>query len=64
VKDDSDDGEGYPYRLNDLTDVTALNRFTASTSKGWYIELERSEKVLAKPSIFSNIVYFYDLCPR
>jgi type IV pilus assembly protein PilY1 len=63
VKDDSDDGQGYPYRLNDLTNMTSLNRFTASTSRGWYIELERSEKVLAKPSVFSNIVYFTTFVP-
>ena len=63
VKDDNDNGEGYPYRLNDLTDVTTLNAFTASTGKGWYIKLEKSEKVLAKPSVFSNIVYFTTFVP-
>jgi type IV pilus assembly protein PilY1 len=63
VKDDSDDGAGYPYRLNDLTNITALNTFNASTRKGWYIELEKSEKVLAKPSVFSNIVYFTTFVP-
>ena len=63
VKDDSDNGTGYPYRVNDLTNVTTLNRFNASTSKGWYIELERSEKVLARPAVFSNIVYFTTFLP-
>jgi Tfp pilus tip-associated adhesin PilY1 len=63
VKDDDDSGAGYPYKANDLTDITTLNRFSASTSKGWYIELERSEKVLAKPSVFNNIVYFTTLLP-
>jgi Tfp pilus tip-associated adhesin PilY1 len=26
--------------------------------KGWYIQLARSEKVLSKPAVFSNLLYF------
>jgi type IV pilus assembly protein PilY1 len=63
VMDDMDDGTGYPYATNDLTDATTLNSFQMSTRKGWYIELERSEKVLAKPTVFNNIAYFTTFIP-
>jgi type IV pilus assembly protein PilY1 len=63
VKDDKDDGAGYPYSESNLTNVTTLNTFHGSTTKGWYIELETSEKVLARPTVFSNIVYFTTYTP-
>jgi type IV pilus assembly protein PilY1 len=59
-----DDGLGnYPRTETDLKDVTTLNTFTQDpTKKGWYIQLEKSgqklEKVLAKPSVFNQLVYF------
>ena len=64
VKDDKDDGAGYPYHESNLTNVTtAPTTFHASTTKGWYIELGTSEKVLARPAVFSNIVYFTTYTP-
>jgi type IV pilus assembly protein PilY1 len=64
VKDDKDDGAGYPYSESNLTNVTtAPTTFHASTTKGWYIELATSEKVLARPTVFSGIVYFTTYTP-
>lgn len=62
VRDD-DDG-AYPRRENqELQEISSVNTFVPNPSKkGWYLILERSsqlvEKVLAKPVVFNNIVYF------
>jgi type IV pilus assembly protein PilY1 len=60
-----DDGLGnYPRTQGDLDNVTAApqNTFNVATKKGWYIMLEKGmgslEKVLAKPTVFNQIVYF------
>ncbi len=60
-----DDGQGvYPRRENqELQEISSINTFTPNPSKkGWYLILEKSaqlvEKVLAKPVVFNNIVYF------
>jgi type IV pilus assembly protein PilY1 len=60
-----DDGDGnYPREADrDLSDVTSLNTFDQDTlKKGWFIRLEkteqRSEKVLAKPTVFNGLVHF------
>ncbi len=61
-----DDGLGnYPRTPGDLANVTSTpqNTFTVDPNKkGWYIELYKGEqtleKVLAKPTMFDNIVYF------
>ena len=60
-----DDGEGvYPRRENqELQEISSINTFTPDPlKKGWYLILEHSaqlvEKVLAKPVVFNNIVYF------
>ncbi len=60
-----DDGQGvYPRRENqELQEISSINTFTPNPSKkGWYLILEHSaqlvEKVLAKPVVFDNIVYF------
>jgi PilY1 beta-propeller domain len=60
-----DDGLGvYPRRENfELQEISSVNTFTPDpTKKGWYMILERSsqlvEKVLARPVVFNNIVYF------
>jgi hypothetical protein len=60
-----DDGLGvYPRRENqELQEISSVNTFTPDpTKKGWYMILELSaqlvEKVLAKPVVFDNIVYF------
>jgi Tfp pilus tip-associated adhesin PilY1 len=60
-----DDEQGvYPRRENhELQEVSSVNTFTADpTKKGWYLILEHSaqlvEKVLARPVVFNNIVYF------
>jgi type IV pilus assembly protein PilY1 len=73
-----DNNQGpYPRTDGDLTEVTpdVKNTFTPALSKyGWYFLLERSgrelEKVLARPAVFDNLVYFttytytpaHDLC--
>jgi type IV pilus assembly protein PilY1 len=59
-----DDGLGnYPRQENDLKDVTSVNTFSQDmTTKGWFIQLQKAsqtlEKVLAKPAVFNNLVYF------
>ena len=60
-----DDGLGvYPRRENhELQEISSINTFTPDpTKKGWYMILEHSaqlvEKVLARPVVFNNIVYF------
>ena len=62
-----DDGLGsYPLHEGDLKDVTSMetdNTFTPDpTKKGWFIRLYRQdqqlEKVLAKPSLFNQLLYF------
>ena len=62
VKDDAindEDAKAYPYEEKDLLDVTDNNTFSQdSLSKGWFIKLAKSEKVLAKPTVFSRLVYF------
>jgi type IV pilus assembly protein PilY1 len=65
VKDDDARGttdpkkEGYPYSEKDLTDVTSNNTYTQDAlKKGWFIQLEKGEKVLARPMVYNRIVYF------
>jgi type IV pilus assembly protein PilY1 len=60
-----DDGLGvYPRRENhELQEISSVNTFTPDpTKKGWYMKLEHSsqfvEKVLARPAVFDNILYF------
>ena len=60
-----DDGLGvYPRRENqELQEISSVNTFIVDpTKKGWYMILEHSaqlvEKVLARPVVFNNIVYF------
>jgi len=55
---DSDQG-GYPYSEKDLSDVTLNNTYTRDLlKKGWFIKLEKGEKVLARPMVYNRIVYF------
>jgi Tfp pilus tip-associated adhesin PilY1 len=65
VKDDDargttdSDKEGYPYSEKDLSDVTSNNTYTRDLlKKGWFIRLEKGEKVLARPMVYNRIVYF------
>jgi type IV pilus assembly protein PilY1 len=61
-----DDGSGYPppITIGELDNVTpdSQNTFNVASKKGWYIELYKGdqtlEKVLAKPTMFNQIVYF------
>jgi type IV pilus assembly protein PilY1 len=60
-----DDGKGnYPREeeKKDLRDVTTYSDITFKTPedplKGWYIQLAEAEKVLAKPAVFYNLLYF------
>jgi type IV pilus assembly protein PilY1 len=59
-----DDGLGnYPRKEADLKDVTIDNTFTIDqTKEGWFIQLEKTgkklEKVLAKPVVFNQLIYF------
>jgi hypothetical protein len=62
VKDDGLDV--YPRRENkELQEIGSVNTFTPNpTKKGWYMNLEHGsqlvEKVLGRPVVFNNIVYF------
>ena len=60
VKDDGKDP--YPRQENNLKNVTTYIDKTFVTPqdplKGWYIRLANSEKVLAKPTVFSKLLYF------
>jgi hypothetical protein len=58
VKDDGTDP--YPRYESNLKDVTSTNTFTppTGTQKGWYIVLADNEKVLAKPYVFNQLLYF------
>jgi type IV pilus assembly protein PilY1 len=62
VKDDAindEEAKAYPYEEKDLLDVTTNNTFSQDLlKKGWFIQLAKSEKVLAKPTVFSRLVYF------
>jgi len=59
-----DDGLGYPRTIGELDNVTpdSQNTFNVASKKGWYIELYKGagslEKVLAKPTMFDQLVYF------
>lgn len=59
-----DDGLGYPRTIGELDNVTPdpQNTFNVATKKGWYIQLYKGggslEKVLAKPTMFNQLVYF------
>jgi type IV pilus assembly protein PilY1 len=52
----------YPRNEDNLKDVTTFTDITFAVPgepfKGWYIRLARSEKVLAKPAVFNNLLYF------
>jgi len=69
VKDDDDDSSGYPYKENNLTNVTTTNTFDpdpldkGTDNKGWYIAMEQGEKVLSRPAVFSGLVYFTTFTP-
>jgi hypothetical protein len=65
-----DDGDGsYPRGEGDLSDVTTNPpTFTPNPAKkGWYIKFINpplsSEKVLAKPTVFNQLVYFTTFTP-
>jgi type IV pilus assembly protein PilY1 len=60
-----DDSVGvYPRRENqELQEISSINTFVVDpTKKGWFLILEHSaqlvEKVLARPVVFNNLVYF------
>jgi type IV pilus assembly protein PilY1 len=58
-----DNGRGnYPRKEMDLSDVTSSNEFTPTSKEGWFLQLEKSkqksEKVLAKATVFNKLVYF------
>jgi type IV pilus assembly protein PilY1 len=53
-----DDGPPYPREEEHLEDVTSNNTLVPSAKKGWYIKLEKSEKVLAKSAVFNKLLYF------
>jgi type IV pilus assembly protein PilY1 len=58
-----DDGlGGYPIEEVSLTNVTLVNTFNVAGGRGWYIKLEKTgdnkEKVLSKPAVFNQLVYF------
>jgi type IV pilus assembly protein PilY1 len=60
-----DDGLGiYPRTEGELDDVTPdpQNTFNVASKKGWYLQLDKQgkslEKVLAKPTLFNQLVYF------
>jgi type IV pilus assembly protein PilY1 len=61
VKDDGKTGSS-PYEEKNLKDVTTYSDITFKTPedplKGWYIQLAKAEKVLAKPAVFYNLLYF------
>jgi len=63
----------YPLQEADLQDVTcpskeplcSKNTFIQTTTKnGWYIQLDKGEKVLAKPAVFNRLVYFTTYTPE
>jgi hypothetical protein len=61
-----DDGDGsYPRGEGDLSDVTTnpLTFTPNPAKKGWYIKFINSEKVLAKPTVFNQLVYFTTYTP-
>jgi type IV pilus assembly protein PilY1 len=61
VKDDGkgSDGKGsYPLEEKHLSDITDKNKFDPVSTLGWYIQLPKGEKVLAKPAVFNRLVYF------
>jgi type IV pilus assembly protein PilY1 len=63
VKDDNEK-EKYPYEEKDLHNVTKENTFMQyPKEKGWYIKLDKSEKVLAKPTVFNKLLYFTTYLP-
>ena len=67
VKDDGGADSDHPYTEGDLQNVTGddKNKFTPYPNmKGWYIQLEESEKVLARPAVFAGLVYFTSFLPR
>ena len=56
-----DDGKGsYPLEEKDLSDITGAdkNNFDQVSAPGWYIQLAKGDKVLAKPAVFNRLVYF------
>jgi type IV pilus assembly protein PilY1 len=55
IKDDNPPGY---YDEDNLDDVTLKNTLIPSAKKGWYIRLDMSEKVLAKPAVFNKLLYF------
>jgi type IV pilus assembly protein PilY1 len=60
IRDDGPpyDKPTYPLKEGDLDNVTSNNTLAPSAKKGWYIKLEKSEKVLAKPAVFNKLLYF------
>jgi len=69
VKDDGKgyDGNGtYPLKETHLKNVSSDNTFDPPSDppyKGWYIKLSKNEKVLAKATVFYNLVYFTTYSP-
>jgi type IV pilus assembly protein PilY1 len=63
VKDDG--GGSYPRKEDDLSDVTTnpLTFTPNPAKKGWFIKFKNSEKVLAKPTVFNQLVYFTTFTP-
>jgi len=63
VLDKDSEIASYPRRETDLSDVTLTNTFVRDgTKKGWFVKFTKSgdrlEKVLAKPMVFNQLVYF------
>ena len=56
----------YPRTEDDLADLTGLNgnNFNPVSGKGWFIILQKSEKVLAKAAVFNRLVYFTTYTPE
>jgi type IV pilus assembly protein PilY1 len=61
-----DEAGSYPRTEAKLKNVTGANSFQPppyADYKGWYLQLEKGEKVLAKPTVFHRLLYFTSYFP-
>jgi Neisseria PilC beta-propeller domain len=60
VKDNTRSGT---YNVGHLQNITSSMYVDSETRRGWYVNMETGEKILADPSIFAGVAYFTSYVP-
>ncbi len=60
VKDNTRSGT---YQIAHLQNITSSMYVDSDTERGWYVNMETGEKILADPSVFAGVTYFTSYVP-